>query len=509
MTRGALSDGLYRLDDEHQDAFADITADAGLASRIRHRRRVFTGGAVASLAILSLAGVGVVQAWDDAEREPAEEMEVDEAIITPYAEVSIDNPPAVNSVMLPFECGDPAPQPSTSEGGFEQSVTPPDSPLLTPGRNPGSNPTAATRLDFNGEEDLPASVSDPVTVFVQDGEVVATDPRAYSSFVLSRADTTRAQEILLTSSMPDCRASDEPAFLPAGDYEVYVARTIVNTPAHAALWELSTTGYGLRSSWGRGYFEPGSFDCISPKNYGSPEPLECSPNAVPGVIFDWEARTVTLPFDNLWYTGDVDITLVAEPFTVTIGEQVDIRDHFSGNELPTLRHDTDAQCDDAYSATGASVLELTSPEGPPEAEDLDFDEPTVFSAVTRTWGRYSQVELPSQARVVFTFQEQMPGESWPAVRVVGHGTAHYEVDNGWLNIDRYDGPAELPVTFSDVQWCGGTPPQEPLTRAHIHGDALVHSADGTTTEVSTVIAKFGEMVFTGVEESGSDDRPES
>lgn len=337
-----LSDLIVGSIDGRAVRLASVSAPAGLLALTRRRRRTVTVGLVASVTVVafgvSAGAVTLAQGTDATTVQPASatgSATTPSGGASPSPSVEPTKPEGAPIVELPMNadyslrafdaledwCGQPAPEPLTSDQGFQQTVTPAlsshdlDDPLLR----------AQATLTYTGDPGTGVYANPAQGLIVKDGIVVAQ--LDYLSATMSdlrpRQTGTNWNGTVRIGDARVCDSAGQGARLPAGDYELVVLSHAWVTEADVAMEALEERGMYVGDS-SDGTLTPGSLTCealiraatdgTAPAGY----PVQCSTAETDRDIIDTTRGIVILIYDAEQYSGDVDVLLVSAPMPFTI-----------------------------------------------------------------------------------------------------------------------------------------------------------------------------------------------
>ncbi|WP_084104714.1 hypothetical protein [Demequina sp. NBRC 110056] len=471
------------------DARAGSGAQApeGVRRAVRRRRRrsalgIGAGSAlgVGLLAVAAVATAGSLAAPVDPLPTPS----VASTAPIAYATLDLDDPAIQGwyGSTPPVACGDAAPTPADRDGAFSATFDVSVDGVLSQDQTESTGQTVANvTLAADVEETTHAFVQSPVAVLVRDGVVVG-----YDGFGGSVEWRTISQGWNTAEYLPwfgyafDCADSARYEPLAGGDYDLYVVTRVTASPEQAAIYDLNGSNRMITSGDWRA-LQPGSYECEQyGDTWGGPAPLVCDPSAVPGTTIDREAGTITVPFDAHLFSEELDVTLVSEPVTVTVGEYVP---YVSPEDQPQpLVAGAVPECGAEYGWVESNELSIDVEDSLATLETGDTITAAVWPRTTGAWSEI-RVELPEAGRLWLL--------SGSEVEVDASTTVYVETVVGWtdvvsvggteLDVIRYVGPKPWALETSTIHWCDGEAP------AAVQSGAIVEDAAITDREGRRVV----------------------
>jgi hypothetical protein len=300
-------------------------ATRGLIARRRRRNAAIAGG-TSALAIGGLVAAGVLQG--SRERAPAS---VGPDTIA-YVKVDLSGSDAFQGFTDPevsTNCGASLPSPIVEDQGFTQSVA------VDPAA-PDGTLRVNTSLRYDGPDRASVLISPGIAVLTRDG-VVINYYWGYNNGVpfgaVASGDTWANGNVVsgpvfeqrpCFSGVDYVEPNPSDVAYPAGDYQVYVLSQALASTTLLARHALQDQGYDLAYSR-PGVWSPGSIDCqeaLKSAGGGAFTPVECLDPLPPGVSIDAESGTATLPYRSADYSGELNVTLVSQPITVTLDHNI-------------------------------------------------------------------------------------------------------------------------------------------------------------------------------------------
>jgi len=305
-------------------------ATRGLIARRRRRNAVAAGG-TSALAIGGLLAAGLTQrdradnnAPASAEPNAIEYVDVDLSM----SDVSQGFTEPVTSVS----CLHTVPAPITQDQDFTQSVA------VDPSAPDGTLRVNAS-LRYDGPDRATAFINPGSAVLARDGVVInyylGADKEAPFGAVAS-GDTWTNRSVIsgpvfeqrpCFSGVDFVEPNPTDVAYPAGDYQVYVVSQALASTTLLAEHALQDQGYFVAGS-GSGAWSPGSVDCQrwATSAGGGLSPVQCLDPLPSGVSIDTQANTATLPYHSANYSGELNVTLVSQPITVTLDHDITYAD---------------------------------------------------------------------------------------------------------------------------------------------------------------------------------------
>ncbi|WP_084104715.1 hypothetical protein [Demequina sp. NBRC 110056] len=456
-----LGDDLKARIGAHARAGAGAHAPGTVRRAIRRRRRrsAMGIGAGSALGVGLLAVAAVTTAGSLAEPEEAlPSPSVSSTAPIAYATLDLDDPTTLGWYGAPetLGCGEAPPEPRATDGDFaaDFDITV-DGELSQDSSSGISTALGTAHLTATPTEKQLAFVHQPYALFVRDGVVVGFDgavgSRDWWPIGTEWSFSPSLEWWNYTVGCESFETSYEP--LPAGEYEMYIVARISASESEAAVYDLETHGMQVMGGGSWESMEPGSFECEQYADWDSYQPLVCDPGGLPGTTIDRSAGTATVPYDASLYSGDLDITLVSEPVTVTLGERID--HHGTDGGPGPLEAGEVPACGETYGwfEGGEALLHWSGNLGSIDAGDTI--EPGVW-----VWGdswAEASVTMPDDGRLWLFAGEDLTTEdgftTW-VERVVGWADVT-SMGDATLDIVRFDGPASWPLSVTDLQWCEG------------------------------------------------------
>ncbi|MFN3867023.1 MAG: hypothetical protein ACK4MD_09980 [Demequina sp.] len=494
------------------DAQARRTLDARPPRELRTsvaRARALRLGGSAAIAVVALAGIGAAGAGFTGFGEPVEpspsasvDLSIEDGTIA-YATVPFPDDPYERFLDDDVRwCGGPPPVTEADgadiEVTFEMPLEFDVDPASGTGSLGGTGATATTSLVGTGE--LPVFVERPRAFFIRDGAVVGWTPPH------DRAIVTTLTPVRVVShpwewfgGVIACESGDAYGQLEPGEYEVVLVTKVRNDESAAALQSLWTQGYTLPPRADAQAYREGGYECTVARDLLGAVPLTCNPHALPGVDIDEEAQVATVPYVASYYQRDVDLTFASHPIPFTLYPDPYRPDLTDTVEFPSDDSATVPECGAVYAVGMDPLLIGTWDYTKSDMRSIDAGDtlrPTLWrNAMWRDASGWSSldVELPQSARLWLL--------RW-ALSESDAGTALYEGQKvvGWidaapmntaaLTIDRYDGPAEWPLTVTDHGWCDGTGDPGPFDSVVIDEPVTITEEDGTNTTLEPLVFAY-------------------
>ena len=297
----------------------------------RRRRNAAVAGGSSALAIGGLLAAALTQTRRVDGNDPATPAPPSaDPTAVEYVTTSVEDAaaPLRNQAAGGAWCDQQIPEPQASSNGFTQNVTLTQNTLSShDGR------AIISSLTYDGPDTKPAFVMPAAVVIVRDGVVVGlgTD----SSVATSYAPLTTGEQ-WNTKPVPDdifggpaspCHSPSHPTstdvLWAAGEYQLYVVSEAYTSKVAVAVNELTHQGYRIALD-SEGAWAPGSIDCQreSTPSVDWPSPVQCLDAPPAGVTIVAATGKVTLPYHDANYGGDLDVTLVSQPITVSLDHDI-------------------------------------------------------------------------------------------------------------------------------------------------------------------------------------------
>ncbi|MFW7413916.1 hypothetical protein [Demequina sp. SO4-18] len=459
---------------EQSQRSSDARAPRGLRRRIGRARALRVGGSAAS-ALVALAGVGAAGVGFTgigAAPEPSPSASVDLSIDSTVEYATVPFPETdvrLGAVGEPQRCGEPAPDTHAEDSEFSSTFETPTELELDPATagvagGPGDGDGDATvTVSYSGADELHVFIERPRALYLRDGMVVGWEPQMREA-PLTAMSTSRTVSYPWewTGFIIGCRTDEQFVALEPGDYEMVLVTDVTMDEQSATLHSLGIEGYTLPPAADAPAFREGGYECADAGMYFGQPPITCTPHALPGVEIDYVAGTATVPYDSSFYDRDVDLTYVSEPVDVTLLEGPDYPTGPGEDDVPTYEPGTVPACGDLYTNGWTRALQGTwdpSQKDMRHIEEGDTLTPSLWQRATG-WTT-AEAELAPEPRLWLTrwedveIEEDGGGSSvYQGQRLVGWIDAT-PVDGPVVTIDRYDGPAEWPLTVTETGWCDG------------------------------------------------------
>ena len=282
---------------------------------------------------------------------------------------------------------------------------------------------------------------------------------------------------------------------PAGDYQVYVVSQALASAPLIATMELQAQGYFLAAS-GQGLWTPGSVDCqrMAASSGGGFVPVQCADPLPAGVSIDAKSHTATLPYRSADYAGELNVTLVSQPITVTLDHDITYRDvdHVPAS-LPTSTPTSDqplacGQVDGGHVFGGGIAASFAQPVSLASLTS-GGDVPILVDARTMDQRSRGTLRLSEGAIASVVVGSQGPG-AWVAAQ------GSVSLAPSAVSIDRAKGYPEASLKLNDMTECPA-PTEGPWTLRKIdspttgvwliiQGDLRIDWEDGTTTTATSI-----------------------
>lgn len=297
----------------------------------RRRRNAAVAGGTSALAIGGLLAAGLTHSMRADNNAPAS---ADPNGIA-YVDVDLsgsDAWPGFTDPVVSTNCGASLPAPKTEDQGFTQSVA------VDPNVS-GTSLHVNASLHYNGTDRASAAISPAMAVLTRDGVVMdyyLGNGTGTPLAAVTTGETWTASNVVDGSVFKQRPCSSGVDYVepkatdvayPAGDYQVYViSRALASAPVIAEL-ELQAHGYYLADPRG-GVWNPGSVDCQQwgDSAGGGITPVQCLDSLPAGVSIDAKSGTATLPYHSANYAGELNVTLVSQPITVTLDHDITYAD---------------------------------------------------------------------------------------------------------------------------------------------------------------------------------------
>lgn len=503
MTRDPISEALHNTASAAHDLYVeqDVTADAGLRGRVRRRRRgVVATGAIASVVLASVAGVGVAQTLggdaltdpiQTTDPEPDPEIEI-RYVDIPFGEDLVHAPDLAGVV----ECGGPAPEPVSAGGGFDLEVKAPDQIEL---RDHWADQSGAglsfleSQVTYIGDmPNLPAHMTGAYLVASVDGVVVSHGQASPGQFRHFAPDRTLADSIG-QYWMEDCQDPSLMTYLPEGDYDLQILHYVYADEAAAALYDLRLQGIQFWPNDGSGYWAPGSYDCEQWRadQHYSGSVLQCDPHVLPGANVDFDAEVATVPYRGYFFVEEFEQLLVSEPINVTIVEQSRYPGAEALDQFPSVQTGEVPPCDGNFTMSDSSAV-IAQPH-PLELDDLTSGSIELGIRPGRKVDgsptlHETAIELTSETTVWVLVQETIDVDGWPAWTFRAIGSAPGVIENdGVISIDKFEGPGPVGITLGDMTWCDGQDLEDQELWIAIDGGATVTGASDSLNDPNWIV----------------------
>jgi|GEM_PF-2118923 len=314
-----------------------VDSTRGMISRQRLRNAAVAGG-TSALALGGLLAAGLTQA-SRADNAPASTAPSSEdATAVAHVTTSVEEAATMRSRQVSGElwCDQQIPEPRASSGGFTQDITVRHSILSSqagPSISTHEGGAVIASLSYEGPDAKPAFVMPASMVIVKDGIVVglATDASAASTLApLTSGEEWTTKPVpsdVFGFSTTSCHFPSYPqstdVVWATGEYQVYVISEAYTSEADVAVSELADQGYRFALD-SEGAWAPGSIDCQreGAPSVDWPTPVQCFDPPPAGVTIDSATGEATLPYHLANYGGDLDVTLVSQPISVVLDQDI-------------------------------------------------------------------------------------------------------------------------------------------------------------------------------------------
>ncbi|WP_152650366.1 hypothetical protein [Demequina aestuarii] len=475
--------------------------------------RVGGSAAIAAVVITGIGAAGVGFTGVGSAPEPSPSASPDLTLgqgDTAYATLPFPDEHEMDSHMrqLAAYCGGPVPETRAESEDFSVAYDIPERLDIDQQTGVSAGPAqSSAQLTFSGSSPLPAFVSGPSALFVEDGTVVGAAPDYQEPIVRTfQPGGTATYRWESIGGAASCDTESEPGFgfgtLEPGDYEMVLVTQVYNDEAAAATQSLRMDGYTLPVMSELPAFREGAYECDSEDRWGGITPLTCDPHALPGVEIDDEAGTVTVPYEASFYTEDVSLLYVSPPIAVTVTPNENgAEDFLLSPPVPGFERGTVPACGDQFGSIGTGSIQ-----GPWDSMAGSLAGTEVGDALDpELWRRGSgwleaEVTVPVDPRVWVLAQRDIAFDDgdgdasteslYSAQEVVGWFDTDSGSDATTLKIVRYDGPETWPLSVTDVQWCEGFDSADTTDDNHlgmVASPSTVTLDDGTREELDALV----------------------
>jgi len=305
-------------------------ATRGFIAR-RRRRNAAVAGGTSALAIGGLAVAGLVQG--SSEKTPAPASAGPNGIEYVKVDMNPSNAwPGFTDPVVSTSCGDTLLAPATQDQNFTQSVA------VDPAA-PDGTLRVNVSLGYDGPDRASALINPGMAILTRDGVVIDyyPDNNHEAPFgAVASGDTWTNRSVVsgpvfeqrpCFSGVDYVEPNPTDVAYPAGDYQVYVVSQALASTTLLAEHALQDRGYFVAGS-GSGAWIPGSVDCQqwATSAGGGLSPVQCEDPLPSGVSIDTEANTATLPYHSADYSGELNVTLISQPITVTLDHDITYAD---------------------------------------------------------------------------------------------------------------------------------------------------------------------------------------
>lgn len=498
------------LQRERSGAPVSLTREAERSIRRRVARR-WAGGAAAVTAAGALAfagGTALVSALSAADTASSvgPSPTVSASALPTVAHIPLAGGPEFESLNDYPICGQPAPQPQPSAGGFSIEAASGPSSDPWPNQSVDSLTASVTR---DADEIGPSTRGPLWIVLVADGKIagatrldggqlhdsVTTDMGFPGSGIPAYSDFFACRKLSL-------RGPREYDLFPVdpGDYTAVAYTRIFATEESVALSQALPGRFQIDESAKipGGVYRPGSYDCTVLESYDQMV-RACLPDVVTGAQVDTDRQILSVMYDPTDLAEPFNVTLVSEPVDVALASYADDQQDSDGfqinsDDVSQFGSAADVVCGavvndySTFAATGDSRFDSgTGRDGvsiSAQMWTLEDSSAVTFEADVMPWlaSDGSSVRLDAGARLVYLgYRDPTTDFGWSEYEVVGFAPVEML---GVIPYDRYLGPTTVQMRVGEPELCPGVEDDaiRPMVDTAILGTWTVTPPDGPQTK---------------------------